>query len=308
MAQDTFSQIWNRVRLYAPDAPPLLIQSFVRNAYQRVQNMHYWSELFTDGEMIIPADYNTGTVALTYGSPTATLTGGAFTGLTNMQLKVGSQPTYYTITAVSGVGDVTATLDRNYEGATDTAATYNVGQYYVEFPSDLKALDDIRDINRNWRLRRQYQQQNYLDRIDPRRTTTGNPILYVEAQPRISAGVSYPRFEFWPRISPATHLAYRYQKKSDLVASTDRPFPILKPETLVYGALAELALWPGTSDRPNPFFSPETHAAYTKMFEEAVQDSEMNDLDRSQRMLLYEDDNMGLPGDAAWLQSHGIPF
>jgi hypothetical protein len=270
--------------------------------------MHYWSELFRDAELVVPDEYSVGTVAVTNGSATATLATGSFAGLANLQLKVGEYPIYYTIVSVSGTGDEIATLDRTYEGSTDAAATYNVAAYYVEFPSDFVTLDDIRDVENNWRLRRQYQNQTYIDRIDPTRTSTGNPIMYVAAQPRISAGVAYPRLEFWPRISAGTHLAYRYQTSSELAAGTDRPIPILKPEALVYGALAELALWPGSSDRPNPFFSPETHTAYTKMFEDAVHDSEMDDLDRSQRMLLYEDDNMGLPGDAAWLQSHGIPF
>src|SRR3990172_7846920 len=308
MAQDTYLQLWNAVLLYAPNTPPALAQRFVRQTYQKILDMHYWSELYQDAELVVPAEYSTGTVAVTNGVATATLTGGAFTGLEFRQLKVGNTPTYYTILSVSGVGDITATLDRVYQGASDTSSTFNVASYYLEFPTDLSVLDDIRDVNGSWRLRRPYHQPNYLDRVDPQRTSAGNPVLYVPAPPRILAGVTYPRYEFWPRPSAGSVLSYRYVKTSELSANTDRIIPGLKAEAVIYGALAELSAWPGLAEKPNPFFSPDTHKMYVEMFEAAVHDSEMADLDRSQRMLLYDDDNPGVPGDAAWMQSHGIPF
>jgi hypothetical protein len=308
MAQDTFLQLWSRVLLYAPGVPVPLVQTFVKNAYNRALAMHYWSELYQDAELTVPAEYSTGTVAVVNGVASATLSGGAFTGLTGRQLKVGNSPTYYSITAVSGVGDITATLDRVYEGASASGLTFNVASYYLEFPSDLAALDDIRDINGNWRLRRQYHQANYLDRVDASRTSTGNPVLYVAAPPRVVAGVAYPRFEFWPRPSAGSKLSYRYIKNVALVANSDRIITMLPAEAVIAGALVECSMWPGTTDRPNPFFSPDTHTVYNARFEDLVHDGEMSDLDRSQRLLIYDDDNMGLPGDAAWLQSHGIPF
>jgi hypothetical protein len=76
----------------------------------------------------------------------------------------------------------------------------------------------------------------------------------------------------------------------------------------VFGALAELALWPGTVERPNPFFSMDLHRTYNELFEEARQNSERSDLDISQRMIVHADDNFGVPMDANWLQTHGIPF
>lgn len=309
MAQDTFAQIWNRVLLYAPGTPVPLVQTFVKNAYQKVLGAHYWSELLKEGQHVVRDEYSTGTVQLTGGSASVTVDGGGdWTGLDGMTVRFKSRPQTFTIDTVDP-GGLTATLDRPWDSNSDAAAAYVVGDFYIPFPADLGVLDDVRDLNANWRLRRQVHQMNYLDRIDPDRTSTGSPILYVAAPAyTTSAGVVYPRYEFWPQPPAGTTFIYRYFATSDLSAASDRPVEALKPETLVYGALAELALWPGTLERPNPFFSVDIHKSYVKLFEDALSDSELGDLDRMQRMLIHDDDNFGFPADANWLQSHGIPF
>lgn len=306
---ETFGQLWNRVLLYAPGTPVPLVQQFVKNAYQKALDMHYWSELVKEGQYRVKADYSTGTVALTNGVASATITGGAFTDMTNRTIRFSDAPEVYTITAVSGGSDEVATLDRAYIGPTDAAATFEISDFYIEFPSDLATLDDIRDINQNWRLRRQFHQQNYLDIIDARRAQHGSPAMYVPAPPRVtSAGVSYPRYEFWPRPPEAQRLVYRYYSTPTLSANSDILISMLKGEAVIAGALAELSMWPGAAERPNPFFSHDTHKLYSDLFEKQVQFSVLGDLDRAQHMLVYDDVNTGVPLDANWLQSHGIPF
>lgn len=308
MAQDTFGQIWNRLLLYAPGLPIPLAQQFVKNAYQKALDMHYWSELTKESQLVVGAEYSTGTVALTHGSADATITDGAWTGLEGRTVRFADIPDTYTILTVSGISDEIATLDRVYAGPDAAAATFLVADFYVEFPTDLNTLDEVRDMNQNWRLTRQIHQQPYLDLVDAERSTTGTPNTYVAAPPRVVAGVAYPRYEFWPRPSAGTILVYRYYANSDLTNNASYLIPILKPEAVVYGALAELALWPGSQEKPNPFFSIDIHKQYAKLFEDAVHDSEMADLDRSQRLLVYDDVNQGIPLDANWLQSHGIPY
>lgn len=308
MAQDTFGQVWNRILLYAPGTPIPLAQQFVKNAYQKALDMHYWSELVKESQLVVGDEYSTGTVALTEGVATVTLTGGAWTGLENRTVRFADIPDTYTILTVSGGSDEVATLDRVYAGASAAAATFLVADFYLEFPEDLDTLDEVRDLNQNWRLTRQTHQQAYLDLVDAERSTAGTPSRYVAAAPRISAGVAYPRYEFWPRPSAGTVIVYRYYANSALASNASYLIPILKPEAVVYGALAELALWPGSAEKPNPFFSIDIHKQYAKLFEDAVHDSEMADLDRSQRLLVYDDVNQGIPLDANWLQSHGIPY
>lgn len=307
MAQDTFSQVWNRVLLYAPGTPVALAQAFVKNTYKRCLDLHYWSELYKDSEYTTIAQISTGTVAVTNGSATATLSTPLANATTYLgkQLRVGSYPPYYTITAIDGTFTI-LTLDIAYPGVTAATSTFVIADFLVEFPSDLAVLDDIRDANNNWRLRRPFHQPNYLDFIDPRRTNTGYPILYVPAKPRVSAGVAYPRYEFWPRIPASTHLIYRYVANAELTANADFPITLLKAETLVYGALSELCLWPGTPERQNMYFNMDLHQKYTTLFDNALQQSILSDLDRSQRMLTYDDASIGFPRDANFIQAHGL--
>lgn len=306
MAQQTFAQLWQKLLLYAPGLPPALAQTFIRNSYNRIVAMHYWSELFEDWEKVIATEYSTGTVAVTNGSASITGSGTTWTSaMTGRQIIIddaGGQP-YYTFTYV---GATSGTLDRAYEGATDSSSTYSIGEYYVEFPSDLAVLDDVRDIDNNWRLRRQFHQQNYLDLVDAKRENEGSPVLYVAAPPRVSSGVSYPRYEFWPRIPAGTHIVARYVKTSELSSNSAYPITVLLPEAIIYGALVDLCLVPVLGDKPNPYFNLELHAKYVKMFDDAVHDSEMSDLDLAQRMITYDDGSSYPPADASFLQSHGL--
>jgi hypothetical protein len=226
----------------------------------------------------------------------------------NRQIAPNNIAPWYTITAVAGVTSMT--IDRAFGGPTSLPAgiSYRIGNFYLDLPTDYRAMDEIRDLNTNWRLRTQQSQQAYIDRIDPKRTFAGTPILYVAAPTRLDTNnVRVPRLEFWPRIEVERELVYRYYKNHTLSADSDRIIDALRPECLVYGALAELALWPGTGAKPNPFFSPDSHRQYTEMLDEAFQNSVMNDLDRSQTMILDSDDGgLGYPIDAKFMQSHGL--
>jgi len=268
--------------------------------------MHYWHELYQDWEKVTPSAYSTGTVAVTNGSTTVTGSGTTWTSaMTGRQIVIddgGGQP-YYTFTYV---GATSGTLDRAYQGATDTSSTYTIAEYYVEMPADCTALDDIRDIAQNWRLRRQFHQQNYIDLIDAERSHTGNPVLYVAAPPRVASGVSYPRYEFWPKITPGTHLVGRYVKDSELTSNSSYPITMIKPEAIIYGALVDLCLLPSVAGQPNPYFNLELHSKYVKMFEDAVHDSEMADLDIAQNMIVYDDQDSYPPRDAAFIQAHAL--
>lgn len=307
MAQQTFAQIWQKVLLYAPGTPVGLVQQFVRNAYHRALNSHSYSELMADGEHVIASEYSDGSITLVNGSATVLGAGTTFTSAhEGLQLRVTDNDSipWYTVATFVGVGEIT--LDRVWQGPDLTGALYTLGEYYIEFPSDLDNLDDIRDVTNNWRLRRQFHQQNYIDFVDARRENTGTPVLYVAAPPRVAEGVSYPRFEFWPRPPAGTHLVYRYTRVGDIYNFGDYPVTVMDPEALVYGALAELCIWPGTGDRKNPFFDLELHKKYTDLYDDAIHDAEMADLERSQRMVHYDDAGMGYPNDAAFAQAHGL--
>lgn len=312
MALKTYAQIWNEVLLYAPNIPVPLAQNFVKDAYISVLNSHEWSEQMHETEIVVATEYATGNASATNGSTTVTInTGTVDTGWANtrqfaMFSNQGYAP-FYDIVSVNTTAN-TLTLDRNYAGTTVTTGTYLVAQYFIEMPSgeSFAGILDVRDATRNWRLRRQYHQASYLDRIDARRNYAGTPILYVPAQPRIASGVSNARYEFWPRTPSGTKLVVRYLTKTELVNSTDYPLDAVPSRVLVYGALARAAIWPGTTERPNPFFSMDVHQQYEDLFQRSLQEAIVRDQARAQNLIIYAEDDRGYPADARFIQEHGL--
>ena len=310
MAQETFAQIWNKVLLYAPNLPVPLAQQMVKDTYISVLNSHEWSETMKETEITLATEYATGSVTATNGSTTVALATGTVTTDWNNTRQLGiftnqGYAPFYDIVSVNTTAN-TMTLDRAYAGASTTAGSYIVAQYFVEMPSNFHVGLDVRDATRNWRLRRMYHQASYLDRIDARRQYAGTPILYVQAQPRITSGVSYPRFEFWPRIPSGTKLIWRYIEQNPLSASTDYPITVVSPRVLVYGALALACLWPGSAERPNPYFSLDNHREYNKLYEELLQEAVIKDQNRAQNFMSYAEDDRGYPADARFIQEHGL--
>lgn len=307
MPQETYGQVWKKLLLYAPNCPTALAREMVRQAYRSVLDAHYWSELRQDAEVYIPARYGEGTADLTNGS--ATVNGNGTTWTTDphqfMQFSVGSRTPWYTIATV--VGPTELTLDRPYAGGDLTATPYEIGKFYLDFPTDLEVLEEVRDRENNWKITTHYYNQAYLDRIDSSRQSTGTPVCIVGAPPRTdpTTGDVIPRYEMWPRTSEKVFL-YRYYKRHDVDANTDRFIDAFNSELVVYKAIANLAMWPGTQDQPNPFFSMDNHRTYTQMFEEKLRDAVVADVDRVQTMIDYNDTGLRYPADAKFFQTHPL--
>lgn len=306
MANDTYAQIWNRVLLYAPDLPVPLAQEMVKNTYTDIVRSHYWSELRQDAELLFPDSTSDGTIDVTNGSATVVGNGTAWTAdLLYQQLAVGAIAPWYTITAVDDIGQE-LTLDRVYGGADEAGASYLIGQFYIEFPSDLFVLERLRDRNNGWYLVTQWYTQEYLDRVDAKRQSSGTPVIAVAAPSRTDTdGTIIPRYEFWPKVLAERPYDYRYRKLKDLANGTDRILEALHPEAVVFGALSQAAVWPGLAGKPNPFFSQELHASYKKMYEEALAQSILVDENLDQQIVKIGDDvTRRFPFDAKYLQNH----
>ena len=309
MARETFSEIWNKVILHAPNLPPPLAREFARMAYNDIVDSHYWSELRTDAEFLVSAAYSTGTMEVANGSATVTGTGTTWTAANtdNRQMMIGSIAPYYTCTRVS---NTSITLDRNYEGATiltAAAQAYEIGDYYVEFPTDLRTLEKIRDQSNGWYLATEWFTQEYLDRVDAKRNSSGTPTMAVLAPPRDpgSGGALIPRYELWPRSTTEQFYQYRYTKNADLTSNSVRIMNGIKAETVIYGALKHAAMYPGTPDTPNNLFGQENLETYSAAYEKALHNDTMNDMDLHQTMISIADDvPRRFPFDAKYLQEH----
>jgi hypothetical protein len=257
VAADNFDSMVRSLRLYVPQLPYTLCQQIVRDRYRRVLERRDWSGLRGEFEFILNP-LKTGaagnTVTATLNSPTIVGAGTAFASTdVGRQFKLG-QGSIYSILAVN-VGGQTLTLDRNYSLATIASSVYTIFDGYVNAPSDFKTWMTAVDRLMGWRLRT-WITQDELNMWDPQRTFFGNP--YVLADRRYFTdinGVTTYQFEAWPYNSAqrAIHCFY-FKLGSDLIQDTDLPIYPIRSDALVSGALADVARWPGTPERPNPYF------------------------------------------------------
>lgn len=317
MADATFEQLWKRVQLYAPDLPTPLAQEFINTAYSHGLTWDRWNELRAEFEYALPVAYVDGDVTVVNGNAAVVGNGTVWTAdMLYRQFIVNGITPYFTIIEVDTVGQ-TLLLDRPYAGIQDGAALpYEIGQYYLDVPTDWLAWDIVRDIDNNWKLHTGFQQRQ-IDVWDTKRTTTGTPWIVAAATSRFNYvnGVAttdppVQRYELWPRPfpGPKTYSCRYIRKPPLLVNPDDRPIKPLRGDVLRKGALAELAMWPGTKTDPNPFFNLQNHTAMYKEFQLGLSECWKEDQETQQTAILY-DDWEGVPYapiDARYLQSHDI--
>lgn len=302
---DTFQQLVGEVRLYAPGTPLPLAQKFVRDAYRRTTSRFSWAGQRAESAFVVPAPYITGTVSVTQNNASVTGASTVWTSaMVGRQLVVSGRAPFYTIATF--VSTTSITLDRVYAGTTGSDKTYEIVQVYMIAPSDLIRLDSVLDPD-NWlRLRLNWTQEQ-LDSIDPERSNTsaGPTPRAVAAASFSSTGV--PRYELWPRPTGAKSYPVRYTKRlADLSANSDTPIEQIRGDVLRYGALAQLALWPGTAESPNPFHSLDLHKEYETLFQREIDYLERLDQEIRMDSLSYDDGPSPpfFPIDARFMQSH----
>lgn len=306
MSQENFGSLYKRILVYAPECPLPLAQEFINNAYSRVQSAWAWQALRVDLDKIFPLTYTTGTAQVTAGSLNVVGNGTTWTQAhVGLQFLVGGTAPIYTIETVTDATHLI--LDRAYGNTTNAAAVYSIQLVYLELPSDYIYIESVRDLANNWRLRTGFSQKQ-LDVWDAKRNVTGTPYLCAAAPVRVSNNAE--RLEFWPRVAPGpkTYMI-RYQKRPPLLsADTDTPIFPVRGDAIRYGALAELAMWKGTSKVPNVNFDLNTHQLYEGMFQEALQEAIREENEHYQQLVKYEDSE-GLPYapiDASYLQTHDV--
>lgn len=296
---DSYESLWRGLLLRVPLAPVPLIQQSLNAAYRRSLALHRWSALRKESAFYIAAPYTTGTVSISAGSTSIVGVGTTWTAaMTGYQLVLNSQGPFYTFTFLTST---TGTLDRAFNQAAVSAVTYSLQQIYVTPESDFDSFEEVRDVANAWRLRLDLTQAD-LDRFDPQRSVSADAWAIVAAPYTADP----PKFELWPRPTGPKSVAYRYQRDpGDLSAATDTPIPPITGDILRDGALAELALWPGTTGERNPFFNPALNATYEQRFQSGVATAQMNDQERSVTDITPGDRYASaFPLTAAFLQSH----
>lgn len=252
----TFGDVWRQVRLRVPDAPPLLVRDWVMNAYRQFWDRRLWSQSIYQGQLTWADAVSNLACTVTYGSATVTSVGLFTSDMAGRQFRVGTYP-IYTILTVPDAN--TLTLNEPYYGSpTGAITTGQVLDAYGTLPTDFGAFQVVVDPT-NQRLIPWWATQQELVLIDPTRSSASStPRLLVAAQESIyPTTLGQVQYEFWPKPTAAGVFPYYASRRPVPLSDTDTFRGILgtRSDVLITGALAECATWPGTRDRPNPYFS-----------------------------------------------------
>lgn len=231
-----YSDLWNELLGHVPSLSPFLAQKFINRAWRDIRQTKQWSFQIAEGFLIVPTVITTGTVTVTQFSTTVTPTASAITALNaagshpllgerQFRLAPGSR-----IYNISGYDGATITLTEEYQESTASAQSYEVFRSYFKPPtSDFIRFISIRDLTTNYHIRLNYTQEE-LNRLDPQRSTSGDPLYCATYRSDSSNG---PLFELWPTPSSARSYQVLYQKRgTDLSATTDE-LPAVIPDSLV---------------------------------------------------------------------------
>lgn len=278
MAED-FSLAWRTVRLYVPAAPTFLVREWVQTAWKAMARLRHWSFLTGDLRLTINAARTLASVVATRGSYTITSLGLFLPSDAGRQIQWATFP-IYTIQTVTDAN--TAALDLAYGEDTTAGAATILDAYFVA-PTDFESFRLIADPYNQRRLAF-WISQDQLNILDPTRqaSDTGPRCLSATTPSTYVPTLGQPRYEYWPRPTANRSYPALYNKQADRLTDSDVFSGVLKDgaEVLVAGALKHAAEWPGTPDKPNPYFNPRLAQSKQAEFLDGVQHLSLRDDDQ----------------------------
>jgi hypothetical protein len=149
-------------------------------------------------------------------------------------------------------------LDVDYDGLTP----------YVTMPADFGSFDIVVDESQHTKICTD-SSRAALACADPTHATTGPARALLPAPP---GPTGETRYEVYPAGTATTFSGY-YHRQGPRLTDGDVFTGVLADgaEVLVAGALAQAALWPGTGERPNPYFNAGLAATKTTEFKYGIQ-------------------------------------
>lgn len=242
------------VRLHCPDAPPLLVRDWVQSAYARLTDYRPWSWTLRPGQLTW-SDARTIAVTATIGSDEVTSAALFLPTDAGRQFRVGTYP-IYTITVVNSTSSIT--LDQTFQGASDGAVSGQILDAYATMPADFGAFVTLTDpVNQRWVP--WWMTEEELSLVDPTRVSAASTprVLAAKSPSDYTGTLGQAQYEYWPIPEEEGSLSYYIRTRpTELVDSfVFKGVLAHRPDILQTGALAEAAKWPGTRDRPNPYFN-----------------------------------------------------
>lgn len=305
MANDTFPGIARKLLLRCPSAPLTLAQDWVRDSFRDVVEYRRWSWLWKYGTVNIPAVYNTGTAAVTFGDATITLTGCVTdSSWVGRQFRIAGNSAILTIASITNA--TTFELDANtpWPGSTASGLSYSIYQAYYFMPSDFHAFISIGIPNQTRKVAHLNVSKADLDRIDFARSSTGTP-------PRVIVPFDYynglPRWEFWPHQMVQSYATMTYEARPIDPFDPGATVPHLLPSDLILErALMYCARWPGPArETPNPYYSEPLYEFHRGNYEKRLGLVIKQDNEHMLQDLTYQNSGSGF-GSASFAQSHDM--
>lgn len=260
--QYTFREMVGQVMQSNPDAPALMVQRWVQNAYRRIIDRRNWYGLLVLGQCVVPNVYTRGNVALTIGSQSVQGTGTSWTAdMVGRQFRSGFMTPFSTITEVDVTNQV-LTLNLPWGGPTNSSSGYSIFQNIVSLGSNIKRVFQMVNQRQGYALLLNVP-QDILNIYDTWRTYTGWTYLLANYSPSPTGD---PQFELYP--IPTFQQAFpfmAYTQPPDLSADNDYPASFIRGDIIIDMAMADALMYRGKSNKyydPNEAKRRSDRAAY----------------------------------------------
>jgi len=255
-----------------PGLSPILASTYINRALQKIYGERTWSFLLTDGVLVCPAQFTSGTAAITQYATTVTLDAtasaallaqtlpGATPGVLQLQMRFGAAspaagPVYAILACdATNPAALLLTLSQPVQDATTAAAAYQIYRCYVTPPiDDFLRWESIVDPSNAITLTgtRLTRSAREFDLRDPQRSSQGlayhlgawggnrtaDPVTGLTS-PNATADAGTPIYELWPHPTTGQTFLCRFRRKGEaLVAPQDTPPAILSDALILQAAL-----------------------------------------------------------------------
>jgi hypothetical protein len=276
---ETFGDCWRRVRLHVPAAPTFLVREWVNAAWKPLGRMRHWGFLYGELRLTIAAARSVSAVTVTNGSVNVTSAAGFLAADAGRQFRVSNFPAY-TIQTFNNVNSID--LDIPF-GETSAIATATIYDGYATMPADFESFRIIADPYNQRRLAF-WISADQLNILDPtRQGSDSGPRLLAQRPPSTYLPtIGRVQYEYWPRPTAARSYPAYYNKLAARLDDTTILSGVMAEaaDVLIAGALMHAAQWPGTPDRPNPYFNAALAREKQKEFLTGVQQLSLRDDDQ----------------------------
>jgi len=221
--------------------------------------------------------------------------------LSNLQLKVGINSPFYTVTGISS--PTRFLMDKVFAQPDEIGATYSLSLVYTNFAPDLKMLISVVNLERRYRIII-HMPKDTIDYADPHRTLTQTTYMVVSHEVDPAGSQLY---ELYPRPISQQAIPFFYHFQFPPLEDDGDILPNgIRSDVLVRLTTADALVWPKHKIIEGGIYYDPAEA--TRLKSQAVMDIEAMEMEDDNTMIMrqqwsYADWPFGGFG-ADWHQSH----